>query len=121
MRQFYSVIGTPFYLMNYVPGRVMKDPSLPGLQPSERKIAIAEIGVVPFHLFPLEIVLSFSLPFGIAVILQAVYEEMCRVLAAIHSVNVADAQLADFGKQGRLGGRFFLLAISSRDLFDESG
>ena len=116
MRQTCSVVGTPFYLMSYVPGRVMKDPSLPGLQPSERKVATAEIGVVPFQLFPLVIVPSFSLTFGIAVILQAVYEEMCRVLAAIHSVDIADAQLADFGKQGR----FFLLDISSRDLFNES-
>ena len=45
----------------------------------------------------------------------------CHVLAAIHSVNIADVQLADFGKQGWLGGRFFLLAISSRDLFNGSG
>ena len=33
-----SVIGTPFYIMSYVPGRVLKDPGLPGLQPSQRKV-----------------------------------------------------------------------------------
>ncbi|KAF5929298.1 hypothetical protein HPG69_019319 [Diceros bicornis minor] len=31
------VIGTPFYLMEYCPGLVYKDPSLPGLEPSERR------------------------------------------------------------------------------------
>lgn len=32
-----SVIGTPFYLMEYCPGHVYKDPSLPGLEPSQRR------------------------------------------------------------------------------------
>ncbi|XP_072565245.1 acyl-CoA dehydrogenase family member 10 [Paramormyrops kingsleyae] len=31
-----SVLGTPFYLMQYCPGRVFQDPSLPGLSPQER-------------------------------------------------------------------------------------
>ena len=31
-----SVIGTPFYLMRYVNGRVLKDPALPGVSPAER-------------------------------------------------------------------------------------
>ncbi|XP_007529640.1 acyl-CoA dehydrogenase family member 10 isoform X2 [Erinaceus europaeus] len=31
------VIGTPFYLMEYCPGRIYKDPSLPGLEPSQRQ------------------------------------------------------------------------------------
>lgn len=35
-----SVIGTPFYLMGYVPGRVLHNPSLPSLEPSERKATI---------------------------------------------------------------------------------
>lgn len=34
----YSVIGTPFYLMKYIPGRVLKDPSLPSLEPTERRV-----------------------------------------------------------------------------------
>lgn len=33
----FSVIGTPFYLMEYCPGHVYKDPSLPGLEPSQRR------------------------------------------------------------------------------------
>ncbi|XP_078599605.1 acyl-CoA dehydrogenase family member 10-like isoform X1 [Branchiostoma floridae x Branchiostoma japonicum] len=32
-----SVIGTPFYLMEYVSGRLLKDPSLPGMDAEERK------------------------------------------------------------------------------------
>ncbi|RHY00820.1 hypothetical protein DYB36_012979 [Aphanomyces astaci] len=31
-----SVLGTPFFLMEYVPGRVFKDPSLPNMTPMER-------------------------------------------------------------------------------------
>uniref|UniRef100_A0A8C6YE68 Acyl-CoA dehydrogenase family member 10 n=1 Tax=Naja naja TaxID=35670 RepID=A0A8C6YE68_NAJNA len=31
-----SVIGTPFYLMEYSPGRIFKDPSLPELEPHQR-------------------------------------------------------------------------------------
>ncbi|XP_008570930.1 PREDICTED: acyl-CoA dehydrogenase family member 10 [Galeopterus variegatus] len=32
-----SVIGTPFYLMEYCPGLIYKDPSLPGIEPSRRQ------------------------------------------------------------------------------------
>ncbi|XP_012633826.2 acyl-CoA dehydrogenase family member 10 isoform X1 [Microcebus murinus] len=32
-----SIIGTPFYLMEYCPGVIYKDPSLPGLEPSQRR------------------------------------------------------------------------------------
>ncbi len=31
-----SVLGTAFYIMEYVPGRVLRDPRLPGLAPDER-------------------------------------------------------------------------------------
>ncbi|MBX9603863.1 MAG: phosphotransferase [Bryobacteraceae bacterium] len=31
-----SIIGTPFYVVDYVPGRVFRNPQLPGLQPLER-------------------------------------------------------------------------------------
>ncbi|XP_048370155.1 acyl-CoA dehydrogenase family member 10 [Sphaerodactylus townsendi] len=31
-----SILGTPFYLMDYCTGRIFKDPSLPGLEPSQR-------------------------------------------------------------------------------------
>ena len=34
-----SVIGTPFYIMNYVSGKIYKDPSLPGVD-SETRIKI---------------------------------------------------------------------------------
>ncbi|XP_075424290.1 acyl-CoA dehydrogenase family member 10 isoform X2 [Ascaphus truei] len=32
-----SIIGTPFYLMEYISGRVFKDPALPGLDASQRR------------------------------------------------------------------------------------
>ena len=63
----YSIIGTPFYLMRYVSGRVIKDPALPGVEPSERR---------------------------------EIYNAMCRVLATIHSIDVEQAQLENFGKHG---------------------
>uniref|UniRef100_A0A8C3WBX7 Aminoglycoside phosphotransferase domain-containing protein n=1 Tax=Catagonus wagneri TaxID=51154 RepID=A0A8C3WBX7_9CETA len=31
------IVGTPFYLMEYCPGLIYKDPSLPGLEPSQRR------------------------------------------------------------------------------------
>jgi acyl-CoA dehydrogenase family protein 10 len=31
-----AVVGTPFYLMKYVPGRIFKDPTLPGVDPADR-------------------------------------------------------------------------------------
>ena len=33
----FSVIGTPFYLMEFIAGKIYKDPSLPGLSPEERR------------------------------------------------------------------------------------
>ena len=33
---YFSVVGTPFYLMDYVSGKVHKIPSLPDLSPSDR-------------------------------------------------------------------------------------
>ena len=32
---------------------------------------------------------------------REVYAEMCRVLAAIHSVDIEAAKLSDFGKHGK--------------------
>ncbi|OWK13957.1 ACAD10 [Cervus elaphus hippelaphus] len=32
-----SIVGNPFYLMEYCPGLIYKDPSLPGLEPSQRR------------------------------------------------------------------------------------
>jgi len=34
-----SIIGTAFYVMEYVPGRIFTDPALPGLSPEERRAA----------------------------------------------------------------------------------
>ena len=82
--------------MGYVPGRVMQDPSLPSLRPSERKVAIWKY-FVPFLILSLD---NCVVSLCHLVLLQAVYEEMCRVLAAIHSVDIDAAQLADFGKRG---------------------
>ncbi len=62
-----SVIGTPFYLMEHVRGRVFWNVQLPELAPAERR---------------------------------AVYDELGRVLAAIHSVDVGAVGLADYGKHG---------------------
>ena len=62
-----SVIGRAFFLMEHVDGRVLFDPSLPGVAPAER---------------------------------GAMYDEMNRVIAALHGVDVAAAGLSDFGRAG---------------------
>jgi aminoglycoside phosphotransferase (APT) family kinase protein len=62
-----SIIGRAFYVMEHVPGRVLWDPTLPGLQPAER---------------------------------AALYDEMNRVIAALHSLPPASVGLADYGKAG---------------------
>ena len=33
-----SILGTPFYVMEYAQGRLFKDPSLPGMTVEERKV-----------------------------------------------------------------------------------
>ncbi len=62
-----SVIGTAFFLMDCVAGRVLWDPSLQALDKAERR---------------------------------AVYEEMNRVIAALHRVDCRAVGLGDFGKPG---------------------
>ncbi len=62
-----AVIGSMFYVMEHVDGRIFWDPALPGLAPAER---------------------------------AARYEEIVRVLAAIHSVDVAATALSDYGRPG---------------------
>jgi aminoglycoside phosphotransferase (APT) family kinase protein len=62
-----SVIGTAFYLMEHVKGRIFWNVQLPEVAPAER---------------------------------AAIYDELCRVLAAIHSVDVGSLGLADYGKHG---------------------
>ncbi len=60
-----AVIGSPFYVMDFVEGRVLRDPALPGMAPAQR---------------------------------GAIYDEMNRVIAALHGVEVAAARLADYGR-----------------------
>lgn len=62
-----SIVGTPFYLMEFLEGRVLVDQSLPGMEPAER---------------------------------GAIYREMNRVIAALHSVDYEAAGLASYGKPG---------------------
>ena len=60
-----SIIGTTFFIMEYVQGRIFWDVQLPELSPEER---------------------------------TAVYEELSRVLAAIHSVDLEATGLSDYGR-----------------------
>ncbi|MCG2584545.1 phosphotransferase [Massilia sp. TS11] len=62
-----AVIGRAFYLMEFIPGRVLWDQSLPGMTPAER---------------------------------AAIYDEMNRVIALLHTVDYAGIGLADYGKPG---------------------
>ncbi|MDM8356289.1 phosphotransferase [Pandoraea communis] len=62
-----SVIGLAFYVMNFVPGRVFWDPSLPGMTAAER---------------------------------SAIYDEMNRVISALHRVDYRAIGLESYGKPG---------------------
>jgi len=62
-----SVIGRAFYIMEYMPGRVLWNQTLPALSVAER---------------------------------GQVYDEMNRVIAALHSVDFAALGLSDFGRSG---------------------
>ena len=63
-----EVIGTAFFLCDYVEGRVLWDPTLPELATNAQRAA---------H-----------------------YDELNRVIAALHSVDYAALGLADYGKPG---------------------
>lgn len=63
-----SIIGSMFYIMEYLDGRVFWDPTLPEIPDNAERAAM--------------------------------YDEMNRVLAALHSVDVDDAGLSDFGRPG---------------------
>ncbi|MCZ6829147.1 MAG: phosphotransferase [Gammaproteobacteria bacterium] len=63
-----DIIGSIFYVMEYMDGRVFWDSALPELDSNEARAAI--------------------------------YDEMNRVLAALHNVNVDAVGLSDFGKPG---------------------
>lgn len=62
-----SVIGTAFFVMDHVEGRIFWDPALPALTERDR---------------------------------AAIYDEMNRVLAALHTVDHGVAGLGDFGRPG---------------------
>ena len=62
-----AVIGTAFYVMEYVEGRILWDPTLPGMNPSQR---------------------------------AAHYDELNRVIAALHLVDYTAIGLGDFGRTG---------------------
>lgn len=61
------VIGTPFYVMDFVDGRVLWDQSLPGMTKAER---------------------------------AAIWDELNRVIAQLHSIDYRAVGLEDFGKPG---------------------
>lgn len=62
-----SVIGTAFFVMHYLDGRIFWDPAVPEVSRADR---------------------------------EAVYDEMNRVLAALHSVDISAVGLSEFGKPG---------------------
>jgi aminoglycoside phosphotransferase (APT) family kinase protein len=62
-----SVIGTAFFVMAYVEGRIFWDHSLPDVAPAER---------------------------------APIFDEMNRVMAALHRVDYAAVGLADYGRPG---------------------
>ncbi len=62
-----SVVGTPFFVMNYAQGRNFWDARLPDQTPTER---------------------------------GAIYDEMNRVLAALHAIDPEAVGLADYGRPG---------------------
>src|SRR3954471_18897613 len=62
-----SVIGTAFYVMDFVEGRVLRDQSLPGMSKAER---------------------------------GAIWDELNRVIARLHSIDFGAIGLDSFGKPG---------------------
>ena len=62
-----DIIGSEFYLMEYVEGRIFGEPALPEMQSEHR---------------------------------AAVFREMCQVLASIHSVDLAQSGLEEYGPPG---------------------
>ena len=62
-----SIIGTAFYIMDYVQGRILWNSALPDHSPAER---------------------------------SALFDEMNRVIAALHSVDYQAAGLESYGKPG---------------------
>ncbi len=63
-----NIIGSSFYIMEYLDGRVFWDPALSEVNSNEER--------------------------------EAIYDEMNRVLAALHSVDIDTVGLSDFGRPG---------------------
>ena len=63
-----DVIGSMFYIMECLEGRVFWDPQIPEISDNSERVAV--------------------------------YDDMNRVLAALHGVNVEQAGLSDYGKPG---------------------
>ncbi|GAP38109.1 phosphotransferase [Piscinibacter sakaiensis] len=63
-----DVLGSPFYLMDFVDGRILTDQTLPGMTPPQRR---------------------------------AHYDELNRVMAALHAVDHRAVGLAGFGREER--------------------
>jgi aminoglycoside phosphotransferase (APT) family kinase protein len=61
-----SVIGTNFFVMRYVQGRIFSHPTLPGLSQEER---------------------------------AQIYQAACRMLVALHSVDIEAVGLSDYGRR----------------------
>ena len=53
-----SLLGTPFYLMDFVPGRMLMDPALPGMAPAERDAHYREMArvIAALHAVDVEVV-----------------------------------------------------------------
>jgi aminoglycoside phosphotransferase (APT) family kinase protein len=62
-----SILGTEFFVMQYLQGRIFWDPTLPECRPADR---------------------------------PGIYDEMNRVLAALHGVDYGAVGLGDFGRPG---------------------
>jgi aminoglycoside phosphotransferase (APT) family kinase protein len=62
-----TVIGTAFYVMEFIQGRVLWDPSMPGATSAQR---------------------------------AAIFDDLNRVIAALHSVDYTKVGLSDYGKPG---------------------
>ncbi|MEJ8814626.1 phosphotransferase [Variovorax ureilyticus] len=67
-----SLLGTPFYLMEFLEGRVLVDQSLPGMALADR---------------------------------AAVYDDLNRVIAALHALDYRSVGMEGFGKPGNYFGR----------------
>ena len=59
-----SLLGTPFYLMDFLPGRVLMDPALPCMAPAERSALYAEMNRVIAALHQVDIAAVGLADFG---------------------------------------------------------